>query len=372
MSPDRGRAPLPPPLPLDVPFLPDAAYLEFLAAHQARLLALHVPLFLPQVPDARPRELTLTPRRLAELLALCPGPRKYALINSRFHAPEAYGAPEFLGPLLAALETLLEAGQLTGLIYCDHYLLQALSDAAPGLCGALEAVPGVNCGLDNPGKIFWHLEYIAQTRFRQPRKLNLDRELNRRLPELERLGQTLRERLSELQLVLLANEGCLPHCPFKQAHDAHLALSGLQGLAAPQLSLNRERGCTRLFFEKPELLFTAPFIRPEDQRAYAPLVDGIKVCGRSRGPEVMRALVTAYLEERFAGNLLWLNDSQEGLSGRLYVDNTALPPNFLALVGDCTLDCRACGSCRELAQRHVQRLAPHLPDMASRETPPGP
>jgi len=352
-------------LPLDVPFLPHEEYLQFLAGHGERIHSLHVPLHLPGVPDARPASIAVEPRRLARLLALCPDVRKYALVNSRFHAPEAYTDPAFLDSLAGALETLLEAGQLQGLVYSDHYLLQALSDARPELCSRLEAVPSVNCMIDSLPKALWHVEYIAGTRFSPPGKLNLDRSLNRRLGALERLSGDLRQRLPGVRLALLANEGCLPHCPYKPAHDAHLALAHLQGQSAQQLSVNRLRGCTRLFASKPELFIAAPFIRPEDQAGYARVADILKVCGRSRGAATMQRIVAAYIEGRFQGNLLWLNDTQECLTQTFHLANEGLPQDFLLQVGDCNLDCSACGACRKLAREHVQRLAPTLPSMAS-------
>lgn len=352
-------------MPLDVPFLPDAGYLSYLNSRAGRIRFLHVALFLPQVPDARPATLELEPGHLAELLALCPGPTKYGLVNSRFHAPESYANQQFLAPLLTALDTLLQAGQLQGIVYSDHYLLQALSDASPEICGQLEAVPSVNCMLDTLPKALWHLDYIAGTRFRSPTKLNLDRGLNRRLSALEKIGTALRERLPGIKLTLLANEGCLPHCPYKSAHDAHMALARLQGLDAAHMAVHRLTGCTRLFAQRPELFFAAPFIRPEDQSAYARVADVLKICGRSRGAATMGAIVRAYVEERFAGNLLWLNDTQECLSHVFHVANEELPHDFLSRVGECDMDCQACGACKNLARQHVQRLAPTLEPMAS-------
>lgn len=354
-------------LPLDVPFLPDETYLAFLAAQGERILSMHVPLHASQVPDARPFTLALEPQRLAELLALCPGPAKYALINSRFHAPEAYFDAGFLDALASALQTLLHAGQLQGLVYSDHYLLQALSDAHPELCSKLEAVPSVNLMLDSLPKALWHMDYVAGTRFRPPGKLNLDRGLNRRLAELEKLSSDLRQRLPGVRLVLLANEGCLPHCPYKPAHDAHLALAHIQGMGPGQLTANRQQGCTRLFASRPELFFAAPFIRPEDQTAYARVADALKVCGRSRGAKTMQRIVDAYVAGRFEGNLLWLNDTQECLAQAFHVANEELPREFLLQVGDCALDCAGCGVCKRLAQEHVRRLAPMVAPMASED-----
>ncbi len=355
-------------LPLDVPFLPNEEYLDFLSAHTDRIHSMYVPLHLPQVPDARPADVFLEPRRLAQLLARCPVPRKNALVNSRFHLPEAYSDKGFMDALAGALRILLDAGQISGLVYSDHYLLQALSDAHPDLCPHLSALPSVNCLLDTLPKILWHLEYIATTRFRPPNKINLDRGLNRRLPALERLSVELRQHQPNLAITLLANEGCLPYCPYRGAHESHLALAHQHGLGAAQMSANRTRGCTRLFADKPELLLASPFIRPEDQSGYSRVADVLKICGRSRGPKAMRAIMEAYLAGRYRGNLLWLNDTQECLANVFYIANHELPQDFLLRVGNCDFDCSSCGQCRFLVSAHLERLSPQLRPMTTENT----
>lgn len=40
---------------------------------------------------------------------------------------------------------------------------------------------------------------------------------------LERVVDMCRRHFPDLRLGLLVNEGCLPDCPFKPAHDAHIA-----------------------------------------------------------------------------------------------------------------------------------------------------
>jgi collagenase-like PrtC family protease len=351
-------------LPLDLPFIPDAAYMAFLAGLKNRVHSLHVPLHLAGVADARPPAPAQDQPRIIGLLAPLAkaGVQCFGLLNSRFHAPTLYGDSAFLHALGERLQALADAGVLHGIIYVDHYLLLALAEAFPDLCARLQAVPSVNCQLDSLDKVLRHLGYIARTPFALPGKVVLDRGLNRRLRQLEVLRDQLRLHVPELKVALLANEGCLDHCPFRQAHAGHMALAHLpgHGYGPGHMTANRNLGCTRLFAQRPELLIAAPFIRPEDQRHYAGLADVIKLCGRSRGAQTMRCIIAAYVQGRYEGNLLWLNDSQEPLAHLLFLANDKLPDNFLELVGDCQADCEDCGVCRIMARRCIGEQPPGI------------
>src|SRR5690349_2158743 len=100
---------MPGPPPLDLPLVPDEAYLEFLRAHRKRIASLHFSLYAPVAADARVRLAELPAGKLAALVGRIPGPRKFALLNSRFHAPGALLGPEAIRRLLAELEGLLSA-----------------------------------------------------------------------------------------------------------------------------------------------------------------------------------------------------------------------------------------------------------------------
>jgi collagenase-like PrtC family protease len=342
----------------DLPFLPDEAYIAFLALRQERIHSVHFSLFAESIPDARHAAGALPAERLAELLGRLPGPSKYALLNSRFHAPSLYTAPG-LRPLLDRLEILLSGDALHGVVFADFLLLQALSDASPELCRALEAVPSVNCRVNTLDVALSMLDVIGKTRFRAPSKLLLDRNLNRRLPELRKLAQALRGAVPGLAITLMANEGCLYECPYKPAHDALIAAQR----ASPGIDAGapvRELGCGRLFHEAPERLLQSPFIRPEDLDMYADIADIAKLCGRTQGGAVMRGIVSAYLAGEFDGNLLELMDAQEQLASRLKMPNAALPADFCATVANCDKRCAECGYCRELCERLLTRRGPTL------------
>ena len=74
----------------------------------------------------------------------------------------------------------------------------------------------------------------------------------------------------------------------------------------------------------------------------------------------MRAIVAAYLDGRFEGNLIWLLDAQEALSDRFAIDNAALPEDFFEHTASCSRRCAAYRYCDELAERLLVTRAPGL------------
>ena len=334
---------------LDVPFLPEDGYVEFLHDCEQEIDSVQFSLHNGSRLDSRILFLESPGRqdRLIELLGRLPGPRKYGLLNSRFYGTALFTDRQVLRSLIKDLERCAATGVLNGIIYCDHYLLQLLSDEAPELAGALEAVPGINTLLDSYAKVEAQLGYIAETRFLQPKKIILDRSLNRNLDLLANTARQCRQGVPDLKLELLANEGCLSRCPYKLSHDAYIALANLQEKDSTFL-LNRELGCMRLVDEQPHRILQSPFIRPEDMDLYLYHIDTIKICGRTLGSGFLQQAITAYMDRRYDGNLLDLLDTMQWLAPSLYIDNASLSFDFANMLSICQNKCDSCGFCREL------------------------
>ena len=351
-------------LQLDVPFLPDPHYVEFLADLQPSLHSIHFSLFLDNIPDGRHRPISGIPEfgDLAAALAQLPTPKKYGLLNSRFHHPRLYGDKAALIKIITALDTLLTAGTLHGITIVDFYLLQALSDTSQETCAQLEAVPGVNCMLDSFARIQAYCQAVANTAFKPPVKLNLDRSLNRNLPELADISQQCRRHFPGVKLTLLANEGCLDCCPFKLTHDAQIAFANTGLTANETHAANQDLGCIRQLTAHPAELFKSPFIRHEDLHYYKEMVEVIKLCGRTLGSGFLQRVVRAYANRRYEGNLLELMDTMEWLAKRLHVDNNKLPADFFTRLTTCDKNCRACAYCHDLCREHTRPTPLNLPD----------
>ncbi|WP_207262917.1 hypothetical protein [Desulfovibrio sp. Huiquan2017] len=354
---------------LDVPFLPRDDYVTFLRERSDRLASVHFSLHDPRVPNARQRlgaagaipDATADVETVIRGLNRLPGVDRFLLMNGRMHRPERYFDQAGLHRTADLLERLADEAGLTGVVFADGYYLQALSDARPEVCERLEAVPSVNAMPDTPARVFALLDLIAETAFRPPSRLVADRALNRDPEGLAALAHGLRSRHVDIRLFLLANEGCLHQCPYKPAHDAHVALV-VEGLCGDRtFALNRDLGCVRRMLEEPGHMLASPFIRPEDAGRYEGLAHGLKLCGRNRGADFLLRAVAAYVEEQYAGNLLDLMDAMGDLAERVHIPNHGLPADFFEQVTACDKACRACGLCAALARRIVERTDPGLP-----------
>lgn len=347
-------------LPLDVPFVPDKAYAAFLSSLSETVESVHFSLGASWLADARNplREtgLQALAAALSRLSDHLPGLSRYLLVNARFQDPERYHDPAHLAEAGAVLEQLKSEAGLTGIIFADAYYLNALSKAAPEACAGLQAVPSVNCMIDSGPKAEAYLRLVETSAFEPPARLVLDRGLNRDPERLAATAGDIKTRHPDMRLLLLANEGCLPHCPFKPAHDAHLALARMPGCGDRTHGINRDFGCLSTIAREPWRLFTSPFIRPEDVHHYEGLVDGIKVCGRERGgrPFLERA-VGAYAGGRFAGNLLSIMDTLGEFERSWSVANEALPEDFWRQATSCGARCTGCAYCRGLARDLVKK-----------------
>jgi collagenase-like PrtC family protease len=347
---------------LSLPFLPEPAYADFLAARHRYLHSIYFSLFTTPGVDARYRLDPWQGEDLLHYLPLLGDIPQYALINSRFYHPDHYFDKTFQDGLLERLEGLTAAGLLRGVVFADFYLLKALGRRAPSTARVLEAVPSINAHIDNPRKLRICLEMIADSGFRRPQKIILDRALNRRPKALARMVAHIQARCAPMAIGLLANEGCLPDCPFKPAHDAHLALGNMHLVRENTYDLNVDLGCLAALRARPERIFQSPFIRPEDVDRVNPPVSFLKLGGRTLGAAFLQRVVDAYIQRRYHGNLLDLMDTLEALSPVIHVSGEALPEDFHNRMCACPDNCQACGYCQDLARKVVRKLPLQLPD----------
>lgn len=346
---------------LDVPFLPDDDYVDFLRERSDRLASVHFSLCDTRVSDARQRTALADLDAVISGLKRLPGMDRLLLMNARFLHPERYFDTKGLHETADLLDRLTDEAGLTGIVFADAYFLQALSDARPATCERLAAVPSINAMPDSPSRVFALLDLIGETAFRPPKRLVADRSLNRDPDGLNALVHGLRARHTDIQLFLMANEGCLYQCPYKPAHDAHVGLV-VEGLCGDRtFALNRDFGCVRRMIREPGLMLASPFIRPEDAGRYAGAAHGLKLCGRNRGTAFLMRTVAAYAEGHYDGNLLDLMDAMGDLADRVRIPNGSLPADFFDRVTSCDKACRACGLCAALADRIAERVDPGLP-----------
>jgi collagenase-like PrtC family protease len=344
----------------DVPFTPDKDYPEFLVAHQDHLAGVHFSLHDPALADARQRMEVRPAHQSISALAKLDSTPKHVLLNTRLHDPAAYFDKTRLAATAERLTQLREQAGINGLIFADPYYLQALSAAHPDMAATLEAVPSINCHLDSPERVFAVLDTLERTRFQPPSRIVLDRSLNRDMNRLETTVSNVKHYYPDLHIHLMANEGCLMACPFKAAHDGHIAMV-VEGMCGDRtFAMNRDLGCIHRFLHEPYALLTSPFIRPEDVIRYEGLADGIKLCGRNKGTAFLVRVLTAYVNEEHAGNLLDLLDAMGDISDRMSIPNNLFPDTFFDRVTACDKACSSCGWCAALAKKIITRMDPGL------------
>ena len=333
---------------LSVPFIPDDQYIRFLEEKRLGLESVYFSLPFGPVLDSRMRFKEMGLHEFSDALNPLKNIKKYCLLNSRFIHPDGYHDSLFLNRTMDRLEFLVLRSNMTGIVFSDAYFLNALSQTKRDIIPGLEAVPGINCMMDSSQKVFAFFDLIENAGFKLPGKIVLDRSLNRNLPQLEKTVWEIKGRYPSIKIELLANEGCIDHCPFKFAHDAQISFSNL-GISRDKNDLaNKAFGCHAYFIKNPERFFKSPFIRPEDLSAYNWLADTIKLSGRTLGVKFLINCINAYAGGAYDGNLLSLMDAAHGLSDLVHIENKKLDPGFLSMLTSCSKDCRSCKICRDL------------------------
>jgi collagenase-like PrtC family protease len=182
-----------------------------------------------------------------------------------------------------------------------------------------------------------------------------DANINRNLGLLAEIKEATGARLK-----LLANEGCLYKCPFRQFHfnakshvSREVSLPGLDVSCADFFGAG-----TGVIGRDLSQLLRSPWIRPEDVRRYADITTSFKLVCRSQGKGFVTRAARAYLQERWEGDLL---DLVSGCAKRFSMNEGAYLGNpllgmrgFFDRVTTCDNRCHRCGYCRELAGELVQ------------------
>ena len=348
---------------LSVPFIPDPGYADFLAGRKSALACLYFPLPADTVMDARVRPPGVGGKnkpetdKLTTLLRPLKDVDKYILANTRFVHPSLYSHPRQIIDFLDGITALDESVGIRGIVLTDAYLINALDRTGHDLIPELEVIPGINSMIDCEDKFLAWLDLIHGTRFKTPHRLIPDRSLNRDLDRLEALTRVVRQTLPGCRIELLANEGCIHQCPFKPAHDAHIAFSNTGLVREATWSLNHNLGCHSYLFSRPHTFLKSPFIRPEDVHRYKEIADGIKLGGRTLGPTFLKRVITAYSARSFQGNLFDLMDAASFMADHFHLENTALGPEFFKSLTTCTNQCKPCRICDALFTKAARKKA---------------
>ncbi len=345
----------------EVPFLPDLDFTSFLLDIQQQLSAVHCRLYAPGVSDARSASDGFDGASLIAQLKRLDGIPVYGLVNARFHHPDVYTRTDILDGIADHLQRLHDEAGLAGLVAADLYLMKALARHRPELVVGLRLTPSVNCAITTVQELVTFVETVAQYGFDRPVRFVVDRRLNRQPEALDTLARQADDIYPGMELVVLANEGCLADCPYRLTHEAHIAYASTPEAPDPMTAKTRRFGCLEEISQAPGRVLASPFVRPEDVESLPAGVATLKLCGRTRGPHVLRRIIQAYLDRSWKGNLFELLDTPEALAATHRIENVAFPDDFYERTTLCDKVCIRCGYCTATAERLLVRTAPGLP-----------
>jgi collagenase-like PrtC family protease len=192
-----------------------------------------------------------------------------------------------------------------------------------------------------------------------------DANINRNLELLKDIKQATGARLK-----LLANEGCLYKCPFRQFHfnaKSHISREVACGDIDVSFADFFGAGTSVIDRDRSQLL-KSPWIRPEDLRAYSEITPYFKLVCRSQRLSFVLRVVRAYIQEYWDGDLL---DLVSGCSRRFsinagaYLSNKLLGESgFFKTVTACSVKCATCSYCGQLADELIA-LSVYTPEKAA-------
>ncbi len=172
------------------------------------------------------------------------------------------------------------------------------------------------------------------------------REFNRNLEHLARLKEWADG--AGKRLHLLANSGCLDHCPGQIFHDNMVAheqeideTANMEGWT-PYICWKYLRRPDRRY-----VLLQANWIRPEDIGHYAGLCRSFKLATRMHAKP--RLVIHAYANRQYDGNLL--NLFEPGFAPALapsMLDNRRFPADWFERTSTCGHQCHQCDYCRRV------------------------
>jgi collagenase-like PrtC family protease len=245
--------------------------------------------------------------------------------------------------LVEQLGWLSDAG-VEGVVLANPYLIAFARARFPRLRVAVSTAAAIDsvdkaCFYEDRGADLLYLpEYVN-------RDLRLLREIRRRVG---------------CRLALLANVGCLLHCPIRGYHVSVVSHSGDSHELGTFVDYPLMQ-CTRMKAGDPAQLLKAPWIRPEDLGLYEELgYDAFKLAGREMDPAWIERAARAYTARRWDGEL---NDLVLGFDHLepfgtipLRIPNRALDgfAEYFRRKHDCRQGCRDCRYCDDWAERAIR------------------
>ena len=172
-----------------------------------------------------------------------------------------------------------------------------------------------------------------------------DRDINRNLKLLKDIKSA-----TDMDMVLMVNEGCLYRCPVRNTHYNFISHRSKID-AYPDFMTNY---CVDLRQEHPEELLKTPFILPQHLRFYKGIATSFKLVGRTRSTADILKITKAYFEEEYDGNFLDILSSATSIVQDKYgfdISAKSLDDAFFKKVTICDKNCTKCDYCKNLIRK---------------------
>ena len=213
------------------------------------------------------------------------GLRVNLVLNSTCEGAEWYFS-EVINKKIDFLNRMHNTYGVEAVTIANPLYIQEISRLLPDI----EICASVLCDIDSVQKAQYFKKAGANT-------ITPDVNINRNLPLLKTIKKT-----TNLQIKLMANEGCLHKCPLRKFHFNYISHQSkeLTPIKGDAFFAN----CTRISLNDNTQILKSGWIRPEDLPQYSEVTNYFKIAGRSRPKSHVVRTVRAYLEQRWDGDLL--------------------------------------------------------------------
>jgi collagenase-like PrtC family protease len=235
----------------------------------------------------------------------------------------------------------LDESGVEGVVLANPYLIAFAHKRFP----RLQIAASTACAIDSVDKALFYQSQGADV-------LYLPEFVNRDFQLLAQLRKRVRARI-----VLLANVGCLLHCPIRQYH-INVVSHSKESLELGTYVDYPLMCCTGEKVRDSAQMVKATWIRPEDVAVYEEIgIDEFKLAGREMERKWVERVAGAFAARRYDGDL---NDLVLGFDhlepfGRIPVriPNRAMEGfiDFFRRKHDCRLGCNDCHYCEDWAAR---------------------
>ncbi len=158
------------------------------------------------------------------------------------------------------------------------------------------------------------------------------------------------------RLIMLVNSGCMIHCSGQSFHDNMVAHEAEIDECRNVTDWNAHT-CWR-FLQDPAnrvSVLQNTWVRPEDLHHYEGLFEVVKLATRMHARP--RAVIDAYVNRRFRGNLLDLMEPGFGPAfAPAIIDNTRFPEDWFERTSTCDRRCHDCDYCAGVLERVLVRV----------------